>query len=207
MALSPKAVLGDANVYTLLQHLVGAHLARKACIEALEPRPGDHILDIGCGPAYYLDDLPACDYYGFDTDTRYIAHARRRFGHRARFFDELYTEEHRVTLPPFEGVLLMGLLHHLDDAQCNDLLALMGRSLVPGGRVVSLDTVLFDGQSRVSRFLARNDRGEFVRSPEAFRALARRHFARVESRLHGDTWRMPSAHFSMVLSEPIQAAP
>ena len=67
--------------------------------------------------------------------------------------------------------------------------------------------VTVKGQSRFSRFLSRNDRGEFVRSPEAFRALARPHFAHVESRLHGDTWRMPSALVSLVLSEPIQAAP
>ncbi|AKT37127.1 SAM-dependent methyltransferase [Chondromyces crocatus] len=204
MAFSLTALLDDASAYILLQRAVGAHLARHACIEALAPRPGDHILDIGCGPAYYLDRLPRCDYHGFDTDERYIAHARRQFGDRAKFFDEPYTEARRAELPRFEGVLLMGLLHHLDDRESDELLDLVGRSLAPGGRVVSLDTVLFDDQSRLSRFLAKNDRGLFVRSPEAFRSLARHRFGRVEDRLLGDTLRMPAAHFMMVLSEPLQ---
>lgn len=205
MAASLTSVLDHANAYILVQRAVGAHLAREACIQALRPRQGDHILDIGCGPAYYLDRLPDCHYYGFDTDSGYIAHARRRHGDRAHFFDQPYTEERRAELPRFEGVLLMGLLHHLDDRACGELLDLVARSLAPGGRVVTLDTVLFDGQSRFSRFLARNDRGQFVRSPEAFRAIARKRFDRVEERLLGDTWRMPAAHFMLVLSEPSQA--
>jgi hypothetical protein len=78
----------------------------------------------------------------------------------------------------------------------------VARSLAQGGRVVALDTVLFEGQSTVARLLAKNDRGDFIRYPEGFLALARRRFARVEHRIIGDTWRMPSSHFLMVLAEP-----
>jgi hypothetical protein len=96
----------------------------------------------------------------------------------------------------------MGLLHHLDDAACDELLDLVARSLASGGRVVTLDTVLFEGQSGLSRLLAKNDRGDFIRYPGGFLALARRRFGRVEERILGDTWRMPASLFLMVLSEP-----
>ncbi|MEO5729771.1 MAG: class I SAM-dependent methyltransferase [Byssovorax sp.] len=200
MALS---ILGHPAAYILSQRAVGAHLARDMALEALEPTVGQRVLDIGCGPAYYFDRLPRCDYFGFDTDAAYIADAQRRFGDRARFFAEPYTEDRRKTLPPIDRIMLMGLLHHLDDAACEGLLDLVARSLAPRGRVVTLDTVLFEGQSALARLLAKNDRGDFIRYPEGFLALARRRFASVEHRiLGGDTWRMPSSHFLMVLAEP-----
>lgn len=199
MALS---ILGHPAAYILSQRAVGAHLARDLALDALEPTVGQRVLDIGCGPAYYFDRLPRCEYFGFDTDAVYIADARRRFGDRASFFAEPYTEPRRQTLPAFDRIMLMGLLHHLDDAACEGLLDLVARSLAPSGRVVALDTVLYEGQSTVARLLAKNDRGDFIRYPEAFLALARRRFAKVEHRIIGDTWRMPSSHFLMVLAEP-----
>ncbi len=140
MALS---ILGHPAAYILSQRAVGAHLARDLALDALAPAAGQRVLDIGCGPAYYLGKLPRCEYFGFDTDAAYIADATRRFGDRARFFNEPYTEERRAELPPIDRIMLMGLLHHLDDAACEGLLDLVARSLAPGGRVVTLDTVLF----------------------------------------------------------------
>lgn len=201
MALS-FSILGHPAVYVFSQRLVGAHLARDLALDALAPTAGQRVLDIGCGPAYYFDRLPACDYFGFDTDAVYIADATKRFGARGRFFAEPYTEERRQTLPPIDRIMLMGLLHHLDDAACEGLLDLVARSLAPNGRVVTLDTVLFAGQSALARLLAKNDRGDFIRYPEGFLALARRRFAQVEHRIVGDTRRMPSSHFLMVLAEP-----
>jgi SAM-dependent methyltransferase len=206
MPFSPSAILDHPSVYNFFQRAVGAHRVRELSIDALAPLPGDRILDVGCGPAYYMDRLPSCDYHGFDTDSAYIAYARRRFGSRGRFHDQPYTEEHRAALEPFDRVMLMGLLHHLDDDACHALLDLVARSLAPGGRVVTLDTVLFEGQSRLSRLLARNDRGAFVRSPAAFLALANQHFGEIEQRSLGDTWRIPSAHFLMSLSDPHPSA-
>jgi SAM-dependent methyltransferase len=200
---SPASLALSAG-YVVAQHLVGADVVRKLSIDALAPAAGHRVLDIGCGPAYYLGHLPPCEYHGFDTDKDHIALARRRFGHWARFYDETYTDEHRAALAPFDRVLLMGLLHHLDDGSCDGLLDLVSRSLAPGGRVVSLDTVLFPGQSAVSRRLAKNDQGDFVRYAEGFEAIARRHFREVEGRVVGDTWRVPSAHYMMVLESPVR---
>ena len=45
-----------------------------------------------------------------------IAVARARFGEHGRFFAEPYTDAHRRELAPFDKVLLLGLLHHLGDA-------------------------------------------------------------------------------------------
>jgi SAM-dependent methyltransferase len=200
-------VLRHPSVYILAQRAVGAQKVRTLCIEALAPAEGQRILDIGCGPAYYVSRLPRCEYHGFDTDSTYIAYARRHFGDRGTFYDEPYDERHRAALPLFDRALLMGLLHHLDDDACHALLDLVAGSLAPGGRAATLDTVLFEEQTRFSRALAGHDRGAFVRSPEAFLKLGRAHFDVLEHRILGGTWPIPSAHFLMVLSTPAPDTP
>lgn len=161
------------------------------------------MLDIGCGPAYYLPGLPECEYVGFDTNSQQIAVARDRYGSRgARFFDEPYTAEHQRALGTFDKVLLLGILHHLSDDDSARLLELVARSLKPGGRVVALDTPLDPKLSTLARILAKNDRGDFIRYPEAYLKLARPAFEHVESRLFGDTLSVPFPFFMMVLSSP-----
>ena len=103
-----RALLSLPSVYLGFQALVGGTKMRSLCLALLEPQPGQRIVDIGCGPAYYLADLPAVDYHGFDTDARYIDHARKRFGSRGRFYVEPFTQMHADTLGPFDRVLLMG---------------------------------------------------------------------------------------------------
>jgi SAM-dependent methyltransferase len=191
-----------ADGYVLGQRLVGAVKARAECLGALELRAGERVLDVGCGPAYYFGALPACEYYGFDTNVGQISVARARYGERAQFFAEPYTAQHQQQLAPFDKVLLLGLLHHLDDSSAAELLRVVARSLKPGGRVVALDTSLFDGQSRLSRLLAKNDRGDYVRRPEEFQRLAAAAFEQVDARIVGDTLLMPSAHLLMLLSKP-----
>ena len=200
--MTPSSVLRHAGIYVLFQRAVGADRARSECIRALTLRAGERIVDVGCGPAYYLSELPDVDYHGFDTDRSYVEWARRRWGPRGTFHSEPFDQRHAERLAPIDGVMLMGLLHHLDDDDANRLLELVARSLSKGGRVVSLDTVLFPGQSAFSRFLAKHDRGDFVRSPRDFERVAARHFAEVDTCIVGDTLRMPSAHFRMVLRAP-----
>lgn len=196
----------QAALYVLSQRLVGADLAREQCVAALAPRAGQRILDIGCGPAYYLNALPPCEYHGFDTDRAQIAAARERFGDRGTFYSEPYMSSHCEQLGQFDGVMLLGLLHHLDDAECKSLLELVVRSMKPGARVVTLDTAFFPGQSGLAAAIARRDRGKFVRPAEQFRSMAEGVFERVETRIVGDTLRMPASHFMMVLERPRSAS-
>jgi SAM-dependent methyltransferase len=197
-----KSILETPQVYVAFQRLVGGARMREICLEMLAPQAGERILDVGCGPAYYLGDLPKVEYYGFDTDQRYIEHARSRFGDRATFFAEEYTRAHAERLGKFDGILLMGLLHHLDDATAHELLAVAADSLKPGGRVVALDTTVHSGQSWWEHRFALGDRGQFVRTPEAFTALARAHFGEVGGQLRPEGSWVPDCHWIMTLRSP-----
>ena len=158
MGLHPSDVLESPAAYVALQYLVGGTKMREWGLEALAAKPGERILDLGCGPAYYVNRLGDVDYIGFDTHAPYIEAAKKRFP-RARFYCELFGAKQAEALGPFDAVFLMGLLHHLEDEQVDELLGLAAAHLRPGGRVVALDTVVYPGQSAISRTLAKNDRG------------------------------------------------
>ena len=200
-----KGLLGYVPLYVALQRAVGADRLRYRCVEELGLRPGDRVLDVGCGPAYYVGRLDGgVRYTGFDTSARYVGHARRRFAGRHRTFHcGQFGEEHLATLEPVDAVLLFGLLHHLSDVDAHNLLDLCGRVLAPGGRVVSVDPCFEPTQGRVSRWMSENDRGGYVREPAGFTALAQKWFGDVTGTVLADVTRIPSSHWMMVSRAPL----
>ncbi|TCN31081.1 SAM-dependent methyltransferase [Kribbella orskensis] len=197
-----KSVLRHVPAYVLLQRIVGADRLRYRCIE--EIRPGETVLDVGCGPAYYFPRLPQpVKYHGFDTDAPYIDWAKQRFGgENASFHCGIFDEAAARALPPIDVVLLLGLLHHMSDEQCTDLLNLAASVLSPGGRVISLDTCFEPTQGRISRWMSENDRGEYVREPAAFEKLALQSFGQVEGKVVNDATHIPASYWMMTMTAP-----
>lgn len=205
MLARAKKLLGSVPLYVGLQKAIGADRARYLCLDQLDIKPGDRVLDVGCGPAYYLDRLPEITYFGFDTSERYIAYAKKKWQGRGEFRCEIFAERHLAEVGQVDKVLLLGLLHHLDDAACRELLALTARALAPGGTVICLDTAFAPEQHPVARWTSKNDRGEHVRTGEAFIDLARGAFGEVTGEIVNVT-RVPTTLWLMRLSAPRVAA-
>src|SRR3990167_365331 len=75
------------QVYIKIQSIIGANRLREKCINIIKPKPGDIILDIGCGPAQILESLPKVKkYYGFYTEKQYIDYAAKKYAGRGEFF-------------------------------------------------------------------------------------------------------------------------
>jgi SAM-dependent methyltransferase len=198
-----RKTLGNVSFYIALQKGIGADRIRYRCLDEAELKPGDRVLDVGCGPAYYFGRLPKVDYVGFDTCEAYVAYARKRYGERGDFRCETLTVEHLGELGQFDAVLLFGLLHHLDDDQCATLLDLSARALAPGGRVISCDPALHEGQRRVSRWMSENDRGGYVRRPESYDRMARASFCDLETQVLDILTRVPTSHYMMRMAAPV----
>jgi SAM-dependent methyltransferase len=206
MLAKVKRLLGHHSIYVALQRGVGADRLRYRCLDELNLSDGDTVIDVGCGPAYYFRRLPDVRYYGFDTSPHYIAHARKRWGgERAEFRCEIFGEEHLRQLPPADAVLLLGLLHHLTDDQSRHLLRVAAQALAPGGRVIAVDPCFEPNQGRISRWMSENDRGEHVRTPAAFVALADGVFEDIDGEVVDDATRIPSSHWMMRMRKPATA--
>jgi SAM-dependent methyltransferase len=180
--------------------MFGAERVRQISLERFAKlREGERVLDIGCGPGHVLDYMPRVDYVGFDTEPRYIAYAKRRYSDRGRFFCEQFEQSHVTKFPPFDAILLFGILHHVDDAVADNLLGLLARCLSPAGRVVTIDPCFVPGQTWTTRLIAQLDRGRFVRDRGGYLDLVAKHFREVESSVVPNSGRIPSIEFIMRL--------
>ena len=200
-SLDPRKVLAAPAAVRFLRRVVGG--AEESLVYArdyVRARAGERVLDVGCGTGDLLGVLPDVDYVGFDEDARYVAAARRRYGKRGTFLhrrvDNASLDE--LGLGSFDVVSAHGLVHHLNDAEAQEFFRLARAALKPGGRLVTADGCYATDQSAIVRYLLRNDRGPHMRTAPAYEALAKAVFARVESDLRHDLFRLP---YTLILME------
>nr|WP_244966758.1 class I SAM-dependent methyltransferase [Trinickia soli] len=177
---------------------MGAHKGRtEFATRFVEPRAGDRVLDIGCGTGDLLAYLPDVQYTGYDISEQYIEAARKRFGTRGTFHCRLLTSTELETLPLFDIALAVGLLHHIEDDEARDLIRMTKRALKPGGRLITIDPCLADGQNPIARWLVKADRGQNVRERDGYLSLATDCFSRTRAAVAHRSW-IPYTHCIMV---------
>lgn len=188
-------LLGLPAIYKAFGRLTGGDAFRDFVLkEWFELKPGESVLDIGCGPADWLSIFPEVDYTGFDFNPKYIEDARARFGARGRFLVANADDDFGDRLGRFDLVIATGVLHHLSDAEARKVIDLAARVLKPGGRFVTLDGVLCAGQSRLARRIVLSDRGRFMRPDDEYLALLGEAFDRVEHEVYHRKLRIPYTH-------------
>lgn len=191
-------LLDVPRVYSWFANCIGGDARSAYTREYVRPVPGQRIVDIGCGPADIVSELPAgVEYVGIDMSPEYIDAARARFGDRASFHCQSISSELGVRLGRFDIAMANGVLHHLDDAQALELLKLARGALAEGGRLVTLDGCYLSDQPAIARLLLKMDRGKHVREPEAYVELARHAFGTVVPHLRQDLLRIPYTHLIM----------
>ncbi len=97
----------------------------------------------------------------------------------------------------FDIVIAQGLLHHLDDDEVMRLLRTAKALLIPGGRLITIDGCYVTGQSKIARFMLSMDRGQNVRTTEAYKALTTGIFQEVHSTIRHDMLQLPYTHIIM----------
>jgi SAM-dependent methyltransferase len=196
-----STILNHPRAYLMVQCLFGANRLRERCVQLLAPKPGEALLDVGCGPGNLLAYLPATTYFGFDTHKPSIEYARRR-SPLSKFYAEPFTQKHVNEIGPVDAVMLMGILHHLSDAEAAATLETVRRVLKPDGRVVTLDPCFTNGQNRIQRFVASNDRGKFVRTEDRYLNLVTSQFDKIDREVVYNVGRLPSTEIIMRLEQP-----
>jgi arsenite methyltransferase len=149
---------------------------------ALAARAGERILDVGCGPGFYVEELldavaPDGAVVGVDGSPQMLAAAAARCGRQPNV---AFHQGDATALPvddaSFDAALCVQVLEYVDDPTV--ALAQMHRVLRPGGRVVVWDvdwaTVTWHSEdpARMERVLRAWD--EHLTHPSLPRTLAAR---------------------------------
>ena len=168
-----RRVLGHPFVYDHIRPRVVGGIDMRPLYELLPREARRFVLDVGCGTGdalKYIDEFES--YLGVDTDEIAIEAAKKRWGDRpnVRFEARMLRSEDIAELAP-TGVVLSGVLHHLTNAEAEDVLRLAASSprLV---RVVTSDIVFLPGRL-FNNVMAMMDRGRYCRDPDAYASLAR----------------------------------
>lgn len=192
-----RSVLALPQAYQLFWTVIGGPHRSKILVDHyIRPRPGDRILEIGCGPGTIVPYLPESEYVGFDMSPEYVAQAQKKFP-QARFVCERVSEYTLRERSYFDIVLALGIVHHLDDAEARRLFQIAHDALKPGGKLVTLDGVWSNGQSSGARALLARDRGEHIRDEEGYVRIASKVFDNIKVSIRHDLLRIPYTHIIM----------
>lgn len=133
------------------------------------------VLDVPCGTGIFSPLFDQLSYTGLDATKRYVEHARRKHP------DKHFLVGDALGLPfdsgRFDGVLVVGFLHHLDDSQVDVALAEVRRVLRPGGRFVLIeDCPTRKRWNLAGRLLQSLDAGGRIRSVDWYQEVLSRSF-------------------------------
>lgn len=191
-----RAVLARPEIYELWSRAVGGVRGRRTLVrDHVRPGKRARILDLGCGPGDLVRYLPPeVQYVGLDLSRDYIASARARFGDQNHDFHIGDVAALNADLGTFDIVMAFGLVHHLDDHAAHSLFRQAATALTAGGRIVTVDPVFTATQSVVAHAVIARDRGQNVRTAEAYKALATDLFPEVTVITRSDLLRIPYTH-------------
>lgn len=130
----------DEIASTFEQHAAdgpyNAHYDRPAVLELVGEIAGKRVLDAGCGPGLYSEELLArgASLVALDGSARMVELARTRLGARAEVVQADLARPLPFAASEFDLVVCALVIHHLDDREA--CLREFFRVLRPGGRVV-----------------------------------------------------------------------
>lgn len=132
------------------------------------------VIDVGCGTATFSKMFYPDNYVGIDLDPVYVEGARARAPqHTIRQMDAT-----AMQFPDgsFDGGLVVGVLHHLDDDTAAAVLDELRRILRAGGRALVMEQTHSPWTNPIGRLINRFDKGRFIRAPEEYSRLLGRRF-------------------------------
>ncbi len=176
--------INNPLVYKIIQKIMSGTSLRKKIIKANIKKKNLNILDIGCGPAEVIDYIPGCKYYGYDIDKRSIEYAKKKYSNKNyHFFCKKFHNKEIKKLPMFDFVILFGILHHLNNKQANNVLALCKKKMKKNSKLLTEDPIFVNNQNFVARFLISKDRGNNVRKEKEYLKLLKLHFKNLKSKV------------------------
>ena len=188
-------ILSYRKTYSALMRFLASPRSGVVLVhEYIKPQNGQSFLDVGCGPAGILHLLPEVSYVGIDQNENYINYATNKYGAKGTFICAGVDQLNDFGLKTFDRIIILGVMHHLDDAQLAKLMMSLKDRLNQGGTLITFDVAYEDKQNLIAKLLAKNDRGRFVRTKEQYLKFIELAFKVEQADLRHDLLRVPYTH-------------
>lgn len=127
------------------------------------------ILDIGCGTGAFAPLFNSQNYFGIDILPVYIEYAKKNC---KGSFEVMDATNLKFPSESFDRVLIMAVLHHLNDEDADMVVKEALRVLKPNGQVLIMeDSKIPRLENALVRFMQKFDKGEFIRTPEKYEKI------------------------------------
>lgn len=146
---------------------------KKVIKKALKEKKGDKVLDIGCGTGEFSPLFDANFYCGIDISPDYISYAGKNNKGEFKVMDAT-----NIDFPDqsFDFILIMAVLHHLNDEDSNKVIKEAKRVLKPNGQILIMEDAKIPRlENKMVRFAQKFDKGEFIRTPENYKKIIEPH--------------------------------
>jgi SAM-dependent methyltransferase len=159
-------LLSNPKVYDVFQYCVGSYRFRKRFITSIGISKKSQVIELGCGTGISLESIDNNHYTGIDISQQYLEKARTRNERTtlikgdvsdASTFKNLYAGKADI-------ILALGLWHHLNDSQVYNTLINVSKIAQIGTRLYFHDPFIDKFSSRSAVWIAKNDRGKYLRS-------------------------------------------
>ena len=170
--------------YSFSQKIMSATSFRRKVVSKNITKNNVNVLDIGCGPAEILDSLPIVNYFGYDINSAYINFAKKKYGKIGNFYCRKFTNKELKRLPRFDHVLLLVILHHLDDKEIKQLILRIKKILKKNGNIIAVDPILLKKQNSIAKFIIEKDRGNNVRSKKEYLKNIKKYFKKIKTKIY-----------------------
>src|SRR3989344_3064413 len=133
-------LVGNPRILMFLRRILEGNFnaQKKVLQDDFTAKNGEKVLDIGCGTGEFSVFFQNAVYTGIDAEKKYIDYAQRN--HKGKFLTA-----DASSLPfsenSFDKVLIIGVLHHLNDGQCQSVLAEARRVLSSNGRALVMEDI------------------------------------------------------------------
>ena len=131
-------------------------------------------MDIGCGTGEHSVMFNPENYFGVDISKEYIANAKKRF--KGNFF-VMDGQDIKFPDKSFDNVLILGILHHLDDKTAENILKEAKRLAKGNASTLVMEDIPAKSRLNFIGSLAHYlDPRTNLRKTEGYKALISKHF-------------------------------
>jgi SAM-dependent methyltransferase len=187
--------LANKFCYDSFQSIVGSYSFKneflRDCFSSFE---GSAVLDLGCGTGIAANFASAdVEYYGIDVSAQYIDKVLDRKSDAKVFIGSVSDIKpyDSVRLAHTDLALALGLFHHIDDYEMMKCLENLRSSMSTGSVLKSFDPVIDNSTTKVAAWVARNDRGQNLRSVDELCSIFEQFSFKVRSRIERNVIRIP----------------